>query len=336
MNQTPVATSNAPSVAPRFGGLDVLRLLAIAAVTVQHALTVVGREQATEFAGTGARYGQIGVGLFCAISGFLAFQNGAAPGAWFRRRLARLYPAFWLVMIIAFAMTWWDGRKTFGVGQLISQMLGLGYFTHGFALVNMVTWFVSLILLCYALAWAAKRARHPAIVLIAFAVAGAALMLAQQEHELSRHVIVFSLAGLAAMMPMRRRVVLLIPASVAMVGGCLINPHFAIGAICLPLLAMAVAARWPDLAPIRLLTVPIYEYFLVHGIAFSAAASLLIGWPVKLIVITGLIAAIINALVVRYLTARLVDLAGRLKRLRPPAAVSPSTADPAAPRTGET
>lgn len=257
----------------RQAGLDVLRLAAILLVTVQHGLSVNGHYEQAEVGGLS--YGQMGVAIFCAISGYLAFvRPETGTGRWFLGRLKSLFPAYWLAMLFSFALTWAFHAKDFSAYQFVSQMLGLGYFTHGWNLVNIVSWFLSLILLCYVLAAAARASGRPAAVLaLVFAVA-AWLVASRTEVDLSRHVLAFSVGGLLRLAPP-----LPAPAAVAALAvPWLLWPslgiQFGYAALGGALLALALGSR-PSPAWLSGGAGYIYEYFLLHGIFLVGLARFL-------------------------------------------------------------
>ena len=80
--------------------------------------------------------GQVGVAIFLGISALLGSTSRRRPVPWLVQRLRRLFPAYWLVMIVSFIVAWATGYKTFTPGQVVSQMLGLGLLTHPGSLVN--------------------------------------------------------------------------------------------------------------------------------------------------------------------------------------------------------
>ena len=80
--------------------------------------------------------GQLGVAIFLGISALLGSTSRRPPVPWLVQRLRRLFPAYWLVMIVSFILAWATGYKTFTPGQVVSQMLGLGLLTHPGSLVN--------------------------------------------------------------------------------------------------------------------------------------------------------------------------------------------------------
>ena len=147
----------------RYPGLDILRLIAMILVTAQHAIVAATSIECTRVGGTSL--GQYGVNLFCAISGFLVFQDQRTAGTWLQRRLMRLYPAYWLTVLFGFAINAFLKYKPASLQLFLLQLAGLGGFASA-NIVNIAVWFISLILLCYLLAFVARLSRHPAVVMI--------------------------------------------------------------------------------------------------------------------------------------------------------------------------
>ncbi len=294
-------------------GLDSLRLLALGLVTWQHAASVFGHYETTQWRGISP--GQSGVAIFCAIAGMLAFREVPAHvGQWLKRRLLRLFPAYWIVTLLAFALTMVASEKAATAGLFVSQMLGLGYFTHGWALVNVVSWFLSLILLCYLLAAVGWSSKRPMPILAAVAIAATLLLVFRIEVPLSRHVLAFALAGMAALGAF--------PAWLALLGGGLFlagivfDPQFFYAGLALSLVWLAGAQRLPDLPGAALPAAYSYEYFLVHGIALSAAVRLLGETPLALLL--AIAAAMASAVLLHWLVATLMNRSARAPAVAAP------------------
>lgn len=216
----------------------------------------------------GISFGQIGVALFCAISGFLAFGRGGEPvGRWFLARLQAIFPAYWLAMLFSFLVTWLFASKDFTAGQFVSQMLGLGFFTHGWQLVNVVSWFISLILLCYVVAAVARWSGQSMLVLMLTVALSAWLLATRAEVDLSRHILPFAYGGILRLLPTDRRHKVF-PWLLALSLGWWIalGPQFGYVAIGGMMLYLALLVRQPETKWIAKSSGYIYEYFLLHGI----------------------------------------------------------------------
>lgn len=102
---------------PHFPGLEGLRAIAAGLVVLTHAAFLAGDERSGYFASP-ARYGDIGVAIFFALSGFLIYrpfafahrhdrQPGNARGFFWRRAL-RIFPAYWLALSVLWAIHTWQ------------------------------------------------------------------------------------------------------------------------------------------------------------------------------------------------------------------------------------
>ncbi|MEJ5210999.1 MAG: acyltransferase family protein [Burkholderiales bacterium] len=261
--------------------------------------------------------GQTGVGIFCALSGYLAFRGDQSrPWQWLKRRLEQLFPAYWVVTIAGFALTWLVGGKQISWSLFISQMLGTGYFTHGWALVNVVSWFISLILLCYLLAAVAKHSHRAQMVLGVAALISGGLLLAKAEVDLSRHVFTFALAGIIAI----RGVTQL--ATVALVGilftlALVASAQFAYAALSLSFLGVGLAWQAPASVMIRLASGYTYEFFLVHGL-FLVAFTRLMPTPVIVSILLAVFVAAVAAFFLRPFARMLASTLSKRIRAMPP------------------
>jgi peptidoglycan/LPS O-acetylase OafA/YrhL len=113
---------------PRLEVLDGLRFLAAFAVVAYHFTTMdrVWQRPAVEiFPDQTAAYGWLGVYLFFLISGFVICMSawGRGVGSFFLSRAVRLYPAYWLsvVVIAALLVLWpWASRPVSMDGTLVN------------------------------------------------------------------------------------------------------------------------------------------------------------------------------------------------------------------------
>jgi peptidoglycan/LPS O-acetylase OafA/YrhL len=267
----------------RHGGLDLLRVLAMAIVVVQHGLTAVGHYDWTMLTATGITIGQFGVSIFCALSGWFALSDNTAPAPWLLGRMAKLYPAYWIATIFAFGLAVAMGRPvTFGL--FFSQMAGLGFFTHGWNLVNVVSWFISLILLCYALATVARFSKHPQTIMTFFCAVAVCLVAARIEISLSRHVLAFAAASIAGA---RRQPKMLLIFMAMLAPFVIFQPSFIYATAALPIL-------WAFYERVSIRSVVIaaaanhaYEFFLLHGMFLAGAWRLLGSAPLAIVLGIG-------------------------------------------------
>lgn len=283
-----------PARKARSGGLDLLRLIAMATVVAQHGLTATGHYDWTNLTSSGISIGQFGVAIFCAVSGWFAVGNGRdSPGRWLIARFTKLYPAYWLTTLFAFGIAIVMGRQvTFGL--FLSQMAGTGFFTHGWDLVNVVSWFMSLLLLCYLLAAVARCTAHPAVMMIIFCAVAIALVALQIEISLSRHIIVFTAAAAARL---SRREISLLLCGLLLSPLLILQPSFIYAVMALPALWLFQKLDGFESVFLGVVAAYTYEFFLLHGIFLAGAAKLIKSAPLAIIV--GVVCTIPAAFLLR-------------------------------------
>jgi peptidoglycan/LPS O-acetylase OafA/YrhL len=317
-----------PAPRPHIIGFDYLRLSAMACVTVQHGLSVIGRYEWTQIA-PGCTLGQFGVAVFCGLAGRFALDDrqvpGARPGDRIIVRLIRLYPAYWAATLFAFALALMLGRPI-TAGLFVSQMLGLGYFTHGMALVNVVSWFMSLILLCYALAAAARLTPWPRLCMAAVAPAALGLAASGVETVLARHVLTFAAAAALAgagdgadrpwLAPAVGAALIIVAVTVA--------PALLVSGTALILIGLFEMRIWPSAPFVETTAAYVYEYFLLHGLFLQAGVKFV--GPSTTGLAVGLIACIPAVVLLKRfadaMVVRLRFMVGR-RRLEPALAGKP-------------
>lgn len=237
-------------------------------ITWQHAASVLGYYEATQWQGISP--GQIGVSVFCAISGFLAFYSKPASIIdWFAKRMIRIFPAYWLATIGAFALALIGSEKEITFWLFISQMLGIGYFTHGWNLINVVSWFISLLILCYLLAAISLKngwPRLPLLIIFSFALL---VCVSRTEVALSRHVMAFALAGILAL-PSSALFVFTISV-VLLLCGLTFDPQLFYAGFAISLLAWVRWVSFNDHVFVNRAANFSYEYFLIHGVCLVVA-----------------------------------------------------------------
>jgi peptidoglycan/LPS O-acetylase OafA/YrhL len=279
-------------------GLDLLRVLGMILVTAQHALSLAGYEDRTKIVAE-LSLGQLGVAIFLAISGLLAGDSPRSPLAWLFQRLRRLFPAFWIAMIVSFALTGAAGNKQFDLFQIISQLAGTGLFTHLSNLVNSPTWFVSLLLVCYVGTAAARLSAVPPVVIGCIVVAVCTVVVAREPHPwLSAHLLTYALANTIAFAPKEiRRLATWTAIAAAASAAVLHRPEFAYAALALGAIEGARAVGTVP-ASVRAAGDYAYEYYLVHGVALFAAMRFLPSQPVWATLV-GVASACLAAVVLR-------------------------------------
>lgn len=132
MSPRPHASELTSNPSGRVDALDLLRLLAVAAVVLYHfgfnGLTSNGTTYvALPRLGPVAQYGYLGVQLFFVVSGFvIAFSaQGRTASEFFIARVARIYPAFLFCMTVTFLATLAFGGEVFHVTarQFLANLL---------------------------------------------------------------------------------------------------------------------------------------------------------------------------------------------------------------------
>lgn len=287
---------------PTFGGLDYLRVAAVALVTIQHAAAILG--DTTWMTWGGINVGQLGVGIFLAISGFLASQSRQPAMTWLFQRLRRIYPAFWIVMAISFWLTWLTGYKQFDIFQVISQMLGLGLFTHPEHLVNTATWFISLLLVCYLGVFVARVLKAPVAIGVASSLGLLVCAFWVADPAFVVHLLTFSVAFTSGekvpTATVSRR--LMVAGALALAVG-ISHEQLFIGTG-LSLIAVGLALRVSETPRfIRSMADVSYEYYLLHGVVLVGVLRYFPG-PITFRVLAALLIAVIAAKCLRSLTQR--------------------------------
>lgn len=134
---------------------------------------------------TFASAGKLAVSIFLFLSGLLLqlqanrADGRLAVGTWLRKRFFRIYPLYWTGLALTVLCAWHFHGRTFSAGVLAANFLGVEIWfsrqvvSSGYAV---TFWFVSLLLLCYALFLPTRRIRRKEfLVLAAFALSFAAL-----------------------------------------------------------------------------------------------------------------------------------------------------------------
>jgi peptidoglycan/LPS O-acetylase OafA/YrhL len=296
----------------RATGLDALRVGALALVVVAHVIVVA----ALPWPGgiLGVDWGQLGVACFCMMAGYFALGGRRTLREWAGERVVRLFPAYWLVTLAAFAANAVTAYKPATLGLFVSQMLGLGYFTHGGAnLVNVPSWFLSLIVACYALAALVRASGWPRATVGTLGAATMALVAAGFHADFTRQILAF-LFGMAARqhaVPARAAPA---RAGLAVAGAALIavSPNFAYSGWAVALFLLFAALPLPAWRPVRFVSDVSYELFLVHGPVVVLTARVLptltpLPWPALLAL--GIVLAVGAALALREIARLLTNLA---------------------------
>jgi peptidoglycan/LPS O-acetylase OafA/YrhL len=249
---------------------DLARIAAISLVAMQHLLTISNHKPPLLL--DCLNIGQLGVTVFCALSGYFSLRSSKTNNLrWIARRLKRIFIPYWISLIAIFTVNSIVGYKPVSPGLIASEFLGTALFTHPGSLVGVHVWFISLILLCYAIAFVLRW--KPATLPIFALIAVTAFFWGQPL--VAGHVLSF-LAGCALSKcitwTQRLRIGVLAAAicaaGLAFVGTCFAYP---IAATVVLLLCNAPSATSP--AWLTPLSETCYEFFLVHGPIYLGLAK---------------------------------------------------------------
>ncbi len=275
---------------------DYLRCIGMVLVLVQHQLSVMNLKAFTSFAGISL--GQIGVSIFLVLSGFLALRSNRPPKEWLIARLSRIYPAYWIATVGSFLAAIISGYKPFTLFQFFSQMAGLGLLTHRGQLINVATWFVSLLLGLYFVLFLARLTAKTNFIVTLLAGCSLVFTMLRIEPLISAHSASFFLA--AAIFEKDEHVqsfrfilpllfVLTIPFK-----------EFIYPAIAISLLILTKPLSAPPII-VSFLSKYSYEFYLVHGI-FIVGSYELIGQTPWAYIPIGITLSILAAIVLKQLT----------------------------------
>lgn len=288
-------------------GFDLVRFAALGCVAGHHALSLVEMEKWSRLGPLSI--GKLGVALLLTLAGILAIQTSHEPLSWLIRRISKLFPAYWIVLAITVVLTWYNGHRDFDAGQVLSQFLGLGLFTHRSNLIYTPTWFISIILVCYIGTTIARLFRPQwAVTVLVTGLLAAAVYCYANRWQFDRAMTYFA----ASLIPLlgRLRIPWLLAAGFG--GAAVWQIEFAYPAIAI---AVVEASRHVPRVP-RIFKVAAsysYEFYLVHGLALFGAVALLDDWPV-LAIVSGVALAVIGSVLLR----RTVDwMALVLRRTQP-------------------
>jgi peptidoglycan/LPS O-acetylase OafA/YrhL len=291
---------------PNLVGLDSVRVLAMGLVVMQHALSTAGREDLALVAGLSI--GQLGVAMFLAVSGLLSLESRRAPTNWLAQRLFRVYPAFWIAMVGSFCLAMLSGYKKASVGQIISQMLGTGLWTHSRELVNSPTWFVSLILACYFATFLSRLTRFPGLVALVSSAGFTSLVARDSAPWLLSHSLTYAVSSTIAVYATgkTRRTLSLSLAAVLIILALLVQPAFGYTAISLIIIEISLLFQIQSRI-IKLAADYSYEFYLMHGVALVGAMTAFRSSPV-LAVVAALLCTVVAAVILNHVAGFIVRL----------------------------
>lgn len=124
---------------PRFHQIDFLRGLACLSVVAFHFLHRGQQggwlvDPAAPWLQSMAELGHLEVHLFFMISGFVILMTaeGATVRGFIASRVSRLYPAFWVGVLLTAAVAWWSGSEAFAVTpvQVLANLTMVPHWAH--------------------------------------------------------------------------------------------------------------------------------------------------------------------------------------------------------------
>lgn len=304
-------------------GLEIARVIALCLVTAQHALALLGRRDLTTCAGL--TIGQVGVALFLIVSGYLSAETSRPALSWISQRLRRIFPAYWCVMIPSFVLTAYAGHKEFGAGQIAAQILGFGLFTHGDNLVNTPTWFISVLLACYAATFVLRLLKSPLLGSVIGAVGLCLVVSLVSDPWPWNHCLSYAIGSVVAWVkPQFRRRVSLICALSLLIPAVWCRAGLGYTAVGLLLVELSLFAQLVP-RPMRLISRYSYEFYLLHGITLFGCIKVLKLAPLAA-VISGVLLAALSSIALHHFVKKLDDwpLTRRLFYRLPIVVTSPS------------
>jgi peptidoglycan/LPS O-acetylase OafA/YrhL len=300
-------------------GLNSVRLVALVLVSVQHALTLSGCDAWAKWGSLSP--GQFGVALFLAVSGLLASESRRPPLDWLYQRLKRLMPTYWVALAASFVAVGILGNRSFDLYQIFAQFVGIGLFTHKDNLVNLPTWFISLLLVCYLGTVAARYSWKPWLYGTFMSIVLAVYVGFDSQPWLLSHLLTYAVASTAALAPRNLRGRIILPLSGLLVALAIwVQPAFAYTATALVAIELAVhlkASWWP----VRIAGEYSYEYFLVHGPIFYGAIIVLLAKQPLLAVLVAVPCSLIASAILHWGMVLMGHLLSRLKTARRPTLV---------------
>ncbi len=294
---------------PDLVGLDVVRVLAMVMVVIQHTLSLADRDDLTVIGSLSI--GQLGVAIFLVVSGLLSCESRRTPIGWLSQRLCRIYPAFWLAMIGSFCLATLSGYKNASVGQIASQMLGTGLWTHADELVNSPTWFVSLILACYLATFLSRVIGRSGLVAVACSIGLTILVARDTAPWLLSHFLTYAVSCTIAAYAFgtnRKKATLSLAVAFGLMAMA-IQPAFAYTALSLLIVELSLRLQNRP-RTIKLAADYSYEFYLVHGVALAGALTVMKSFPV-LAVTAALIGSSVAAVILNHVATFMV------RQLRP-------------------
>jgi hypothetical protein len=116
--------------------------------------------------------GQVGVAVFCGLSGFFALAPSPHRGLeWLSKRVGRILPAYWLALTGVFAINAATGYKPTSLSVVVLEYAGLAALVPWDERVGQPYWFITLILACYAVGLLVRKWRWSVPLVMVSAIA---------------------------------------------------------------------------------------------------------------------------------------------------------------------
>jgi len=179
---------------------------------------------------------------------------------WLSKRLRRIYVSYWFTLVAILAANLCFQYKPMSWTLVISQFLGIAYFTHRGQMIGVTNWFISLILLCYVIAAFVRWERRLLPVFVAITLG----LMHREDPKFAGCVLAFMAGGVVAMTPK------IWNGALGVAGVCLMATATGRSAFAYPLAgSVAIMVGTPFAGEksrvLALASECTYEFFLVHG-----------------------------------------------------------------------
>jgi peptidoglycan/LPS O-acetylase OafA/YrhL len=244
--------------------------------------------------------GQLGVTLFCGISGYFAFRrSGTDTIEWLTKRLAKVMPAYWIALTGTLLLAAMSSYKSVSLRAVALQYAGLAAWLDDNERIGQGFWFITLILICYAIA-AFVRKYPQGLLPIAIVIIGSQV---RAGEWFAPHILSFLLCGWAVVGTTRTMLITTIPLVVAMTlwhNLQWLYPLSALGCLSLCLAVSHASPNW-----IAALGDISYEFYLVHGPVYLVLANM-VHLPLFANLVFGSVLALMVGQLLRVITDKIV------------------------------
>ncbi len=245
-------------------GSDVARIAAMVAIVYQHLLPI---HDIPVFSRGVLNVGQVGVAVFCGLSGFFALAPSPHGSfAWLWKRVGRILPAYWLALTGVFAINAATGYKPTSLSVAVLEYAGLAALVPWDERVGQPYWFITLILACYAVGLLVRKWRWSILLVMVSTIA-----LLPYATWFPIHVMSFVLGGALTLWNSR-----LVKAGIAIVLTALALRDVVFVYPAVAVMVLVIAAQFEQRSPVGLASAGrrTYEFFLVHGAVYLGMAKI--------------------------------------------------------------